>query len=199
MLARHHSQTFHLRVPQPFQGDLPGSWAVGSMVGVGWSLKGKIRCWLSHPPLPNPARESSPGNGHRPTGKPGTLLSATWGRALGCGSQPCPAPPYRSLPFDPSALSLPSWLLGEGAALPSGGSLWAAPLLNQPLTPSPVVCGWDGQKLQGSREPGSRNSVPSVLWHPGQCIRLRSVSWAWGQVYLSLAHLICTNTRCTTV
>lgn len=35
LLARPHSQTFHLRVPRPLQGDLPGSWAVVSMVGVG--------------------------------------------------------------------------------------------------------------------------------------------------------------------
>lgn len=76
---------------------------------------------------------------------------------------PCPSL-LLSLAFDPSDLPLPSWHLGEGVALPSGGSLWAAPLLNRPLTLSPVVYGWgEEKKRQGSRKPRSKNSVPSGL------------------------------------
>lgn len=190
LLAFHHSQTFHLRAPRPFQGHLPGSWAVVSVVGVGWSLEGTDKVLAESLPPLQTLQGKFPRKWPKPYREPKYFSTGHLGRGSGVWLPALPCPSLLlSLAFDPTALPLPSWHLGEGVALTSGGSLWAAPLLNRPLTLSPVVCGWgEEKKLQGSRKPRSKNSVPSVLWHTGQGIRLRTVSWTWGQV-LSLAQL----------
>lgn len=107
---------------------------------------------------------------------------------------PCPSLPTALCPLTPQPYLCLAGIWGKGQLCLQEGASG-----QPPVEPTPVVCGWDGEELQGSREPRSKNSVPRVLWHLGLGIRLRSVSWAWSKVFLSLSHLIHTNTRCTTV
>lgn len=91
----------------------------------------------------------------------------------GCDSHLCTCPSLLapSLAFGPGGLSLPSWQCRGGGTSPSWRECVGVPTL------SPVRCGWVGEKLQGRWEPRPEDSVPGVLWCPGQGIMLSTVSW----------------------
>lgn len=77
--------------------------------------------------------------------------------------------------------------------MPSRGSVggpfhtWLDQLLTLTLSLGGVV-GVGEERLQGSWELGPQDSVPIILYHPGQRLRLRTVSWARLQVWLLPSH-----------